>query len=134
MRARHVAVVTAVLVALAGCGGASEAATDTPAAKAPAAAAATDSDLPPEPDAATAKAYVAALKKIDPEIVGDDEERVIGRGRNECSTVKSNSNDEDELIKSTNQRFSTPDKPDGFGTKKATKILAAVRKYLCPTY
>ena len=130
MRARHIVVVVAALVMLTGCGGGTEPADGKAVAEAPAA----DTGIPPEPDAATAEKYIAALKQIDPEIVGDDATKVISRGRNECGTVKSHPDDEQVLVKSTNQRFTSPDKPDGFGTQKATKILAVVRQYLCPSY
>lgn len=130
MRARHVVVVGAALVALAGCGGGDKPEAAPAATKAPT----IDSGVVPEPDAAAAKAYIADLRKIDADIVGDDTEKVIDRGRNQCSSVKDSPKDQAKLVDSTNQRFTSPEHPDGFGEKKATKILAAVRKHLCPNY
>ena len=102
----------------------------TTAAEAPA-----TGGLPPKPDAATTEKYIAALKKIDADIVGDkDDSAIVNRGRDQCSSVSEWPDDEAKLIKLTNQRFTSPDHPDGFGEKKSKKILAAVRKYICPTY
>jgi hypothetical protein len=89
--------------------------------------------IPPEPDQKTRAVYIADLKKIDPAIV-DDEEQAVDRGRNQCSSIKDFPGDEAKLVDLTNKRFTAPSHPDGFGKAKATKILAAVRKHLCPTY
>lgn len=105
-------------------------ASSSPGSVASAAAAA---GIPPEPDQKTWAAYIADLKKIDLAIV-DDEEQAVDRGRNQCSSIKDFPADEAKLVDLTNQRFTAPGHPDGFGKAKATKILAAVRKHLCPTY
>lgn len=125
------AAVAGVLIAC-GSGGA-DTASEAPAVPAATAEAPAGSGLVPEPDAATTKKYVAALRKIDADIVNDDDdEKLVDRGRDQCSSVKESPDDEKKLIKLTNQRFISPDHPDGFGDKKSKKILAAVRKYICP--
>jgi hypothetical protein len=93
-----------------------------------------DMGIPPTPDPKTWKAYIADLTAIDPAIVHGKEEKVVDRGRNMCSSVKETPDDQAKLVKLTNQRFTSPDHPDGFGDAKAKKILAAVRKHICPTY
>lgn len=118
-------------------------ASDEPADAAPASAASPTADaaqiladmgVPPTPAPAAWKAYIAALKKIDPAIVGDDEEKVVDRGRDQCGSVKEFPNDTARLVDLTNKRFTAPGHSDGFGKAKAEKILAAVRQYICPTY
>ncbi|MGI5179511.1 hypothetical protein ACQEVZ_24590 [Dactylosporangium sp. CA-152071] len=91
--------------------------------------------IPPKPDAATQAAYIADLKAIDPDIVGKkDEDRIVGRGRDQCSSIKSFPNDRAKLVELTNKRFTSPNHPEGFGLAKAAKILDVVHKRLCPTY
>ncbi|MBM7083591.1 hypothetical protein JQN84_13800 [Micromonospora sp. MMS20-R2-29] len=121
-----------MLVALAACGG--EAGTETaPVAPAPTTSAAPQPGVPPVPDDATTTKYIAALKRIDPDIVGDKDDRtMVNRGRDQCTSIAEAPDDTARLIKLTNQRFTSPEHPDGFGTAKATKILAAVREYICP--
>ncbi|MFF9147459.1 hypothetical protein ACF1BN_21640 [Streptomyces sp. NPDC014861] len=65
-----------------------EAATASPTMLGPAAKAAAReaAGLPPEPDAATAAAYIAALDAIDKDIVHGEEEKAISRGLDTCST------------------------------------------------
>jgi hypothetical protein len=48
--------------------------------------------------------------------------------------VKEWPGDEAKWIESANQRFTSPDHPDGLGTATAAKILKVVRKRICPTY
>ncbi|WP_223874414.1 hypothetical protein [Salinispora mooreana] len=89
----------------------------------------------PMPDKESWDAYIAALKEIDPAIVGTKDERaLISRGRSQCDSVKNRPDDHSGLVESTNRRFTAPDYPDGFGEAKAEKILAVVRTYICPTY
>ncbi|RGC68419.1 hypothetical protein C5N14_13615 [Micromonospora sp. MW-13] len=140
MRARQVAVAAVAVIALAGCGSSEktpEAASTTPGALSSEAIAKAEeaAGIPPKPDQATADAYLAALRKIDPEIVGDkDPDRIIDRGRDQCSSIKEWPDDEAKLIKFANTRFTSPDHPEGFGATKAKKINEVVRKYICPTY
>lgn len=128
--------IPAVLLAatLTGCGGSNTPEEPSPAA-APtnAAAQATPvSGLPPRPDAATQAAYIAALRAIDPDIIGGKDERtIVDRGRNQCLSIR-NGASEAKLIEQTNIRFTAPGHPDGFGEAKAKKILEVVRKHLCP--
>lgn len=91
--------------------------------------------IPPKPDAVTQAAYIADLRAIDPDIIGKkDEERIVDRGRDQCSSIKKFPNDRAKLVDLTNKRFTAPDHPDGFGLAKAAKILNVVHKRLCPTY
>lgn len=146
------AVLSAVVVAaaLTACG--SDKGTDKPSAKAPPAAApsaattpkATSSPpaaeapkgkgIPPKPDAATQAKYIAALTAIDPDIVNAKPDKAVDRGRNQCETIANFPKDDQKQIDLTNQRFTSPNHPDGFGPAKATKIRDAVHTYLCPTY
>ncbi|MFF0721350.1 hypothetical protein [Micromonospora sp. NPDC003816] len=139
MKARRVAAAAVLLIALAGCGSSE---TATPEAAAPSVIssdavekAAAAAGIPPKPDEETAAAYLAALTKIDPDIVGDkDPDRIINRGRDQCSSIKEWPDDEAKLLMFVNARFTGPDHPNGFGDAKAKKILAAVKKHICPTY
>lgn len=91
--------------------------------------------VPPVPGPAAWAAFIAELNAIDPDIVGrKDEEALIDRGRNQCSSVHAYPNDQARLVALTNQRFTAPGHPQGFGEAKASRILAAVRKHICPTY
>ncbi|MFD9064173.1 hypothetical protein ACFVZ3_21920 [Kitasatospora purpeofusca] len=89
--------------------------------------------LPPKPDAVTQLRYITALTAIDPEIVGDKTDRVVNLGRDQCRSV-ADKKSEAELVALTGKRFTTPQHPQGFGTEKSAKILAAVRTYICPTF
>ncbi|MFD0742866.1 hypothetical protein ACFQ1L_14445 [Phytohabitans flavus] len=75
-----------------------------------------------------------ALIKIDRDIVHNKEEKAVDRGRDLCSAVKSTPGDEKKLVDATLQRFTSPNHPDGFGEAKSKRILAATRKYICPSY
>lgn len=138
---RFVAVVTALaMLGLAACGGqptsepapSTTSSTVSPADTSSAAAAA---GIPPKPDDATTQAYLADLRAIDPAIVDEDNlSKTINRGRDQCSTVKTSPGDQAKLIDFTNKRFTAPGHSEGFGPEKAERILAAVRKHICPTY
>ncbi|WP_066359838.1 DUF732 domain-containing protein [Herbidospora mongoliensis] len=129
---RSLALVGLLAVVLAaGCG------TVTEPAAAPSdaiASAEADIGIPPAPDTDTQAKFIAALEAIDPDIVHGDEEKAVDRARNQCSSVKENPDEKAQLVKLTNQRFSSPDHPEGFGTAKATRILTAVRKHICPSF
>ncbi|TDV54183.1 hypothetical protein [Actinophytocola oryzae] len=90
--------------------------------------------IPPKPDATTKQAYIAELVAIDPDIVHGKEDKAVSRGRDQCSSVKQWPNDQTKLVDLTEQRFTSPDHPEGFGPEKSAQMLAVVRKYLCPTY
>ncbi|EEP73498.1 hypothetical protein MCAG_03825 [Micromonospora sp. ATCC 39149] len=128
------------VIALAGCGSSGEspeAAPTTPGGLSSEAIEKAEkaAGIPPKPDQKTADAYLAALRKIDPEIVGDkDPDRIIDRGRDQCTTIREWPDDEAKVIKFVNTRFTSPDHPDGFGTAKAKKINEVVHRHLCPTY
>ncbi len=137
----------AVVLLVGGCGSESQNETTTSAASASTAVpsdGAVPSDvmssiqaeagIPPEPDPATWRKYINALNAIDPEIVNGKEEKAVDGGRDQCSSVKEFPDDQAKLVDLTNRRFLSPNHPDGFGKATAAKILAAVRKYICPTY
>ncbi|MFJ7205219.1 hypothetical protein ACIQWR_16955 [Streptomyces sp. NPDC098789] len=90
--------------------------------------------IPPKPDAATQAKYLAALAAIDPDIVNTKPDKAVDRGRNQCDTIASFPTDKQKQTDLTNQRFTSPTHPDGFGPAKAGKILDAVHTHLCPTY
>ncbi|GAA3280220.1 hypothetical protein [Streptomyces lavendulae] len=141
--------------ALTACGSdkATDKTTDKPSAKTPPAAApsapptseATSSPsapaaapkgkgIPPKPDAATQAKYIAALTAIDPDIVNTKPDKAVDRGRNQCESIANFPKDDQKQIDLTNQRFTSPNHPDGFGPAKAAKIRDAVHTHLCPTY
>lgn len=91
----------------------------------------TEAGIPPEPDATTADAYITALQAIDPDIVHGNPDQALDRGRNVCQSIADGAEGE-QLITSTNMRFTSPDHPDGFGQAVAAQILEHTRTYLCP--
>ncbi|MGI5178676.1 hypothetical protein ACQEVZ_20300 [Dactylosporangium sp. CA-152071] len=98
-------------------------------------AAAVANGIPPTPGPDAWKAYISALRDIDPDIVaGKEESLIVNRGRDQCGSVKQTPNDQPKLVELTNKRFTSPNHPEGFGAEKSTRILAAVRQYICPTY
>ncbi|GHB65018.1 hypothetical protein GCM10010347_38710 [Streptomyces cirratus] len=90
--------------------------------------------IPPKPDAATQAKYIAALAAIDPDIVNTKPDKAVDRGRNQCESIAGFPNDKQKQTDLTNQRFTSPTHPDGFGPAKAAKILDAVHTHLCPSY
>lgn len=90
--------------------------------------------IPPKPDEATAAAYIAELEAIDPKIVDGKPERAIDRGRNQCSAVKNWPDDLTKQVEQAQKRFTAAGYSGGFGLEKSERIVAVVRKYLCPTY
>ncbi|MFB6516614.1 hypothetical protein [Streptomyces sp. NPDC056401] len=148
MRRHHViiALTGAGILALAGCGSDSDAPTaDKPSAStvpsaAPSArpsvdpsAARPDSGLPPSPAPAQRAGYLAALNKIDPEIVNGQDDKAVSRGLDQCQSMKGEK-DPTKRVAGANQRFIGPNHPDGFGPVKSALIVAAVQTNLCPTY
>lgn len=125
MKVRRVLLTGAVVAALAGCG---PAAPPPPAGGPP-----PDGAPPPPPDRATAEAYVADLRRIDPAIVGDGDLReLVDRGRDQCAAIRESPGDRARLITLTDQRFTAPEHPDGFGAEKAAAILDVIRARICP--
>lgn len=91
--------------------------------------------IPPKPDEATKQAYLADLRAIDPAIVDEDNvDKAVNRGRDQCSSVHESPGDQAKLVELTSKRFTGPDHPGGFGPEASARILAAVRKHICPTY
>lgn len=92
--------------------------------------------LPPEPDAATRKAYLATLNAIDPRIAkpGKDDQ-TVSRGLRQCSSIKSHPDDRDKLIQLALDRFTiTTRLPDISTPETGGKILDAVHTHLCPDF
>ncbi|WP_328620713.1 DUF732 domain-containing protein [Streptomyces sp. NBC_00354] len=89
--------------------------------------------IPPSPAPEQRAIYLAALNKIDPEIVNGKDDKAISRGLSQCQSMK-DEKDPTKRVESTNRRFIGPNHPDGFGPTKAAFILAAVQTNLCPTY
>ncbi|MFD5575262.1 MULTISPECIES: DUF732 domain-containing protein [Streptomyces] len=148
MRTHHIIALltTAGLLALTGC---SEAVTSEPkpdhkVAAPPSASqssiapealssAAAAAGIPPSPAPEQRAIYLAALNKIDPEIVNGKDDKAVSRGLSQCQSMK-DEKDPTKRVESTNRRFISPNHPDGFGPTKAAFILAAVQTNLCPTY
>jgi hypothetical protein len=120
-----------LLATLAACGSSPDSGSAPPASSTPAPSNELDAGIPPKPDAAATQSYVNALNAIDPRIVDGKAERAVDRGRNQCSSIQQFPSDQAKLVDLTRQRFSTS---VDFGPDAAARILAAVRKYICPTY
>ncbi|MFE9797102.1 hypothetical protein ACFYRL_35905 [Streptomyces goshikiensis] len=147
MRTHHIALLAAVgLLALTGCSGAvtskpkpdakvvaPPSASQSSAAPEALSSAAAAAGIPPSPAPEQRAIYLAALKKIDPEIVNGKDDKTISRGLSQCQSMKGEK-DPTKRVESTNRRFIGPNHPDGFGPTKAAFILAAVQTNLCPTY
>jgi hypothetical protein len=148
-RTLTVAVMAAAVLGLASCSGSGGSGSDAaPSAAASAAApgAATPTDtaptgpkpaqpsdagLPPLPDAAATAKLVAALNAIDPAIAKDPA-KAVASARTQCQAVYHYPKDHDRLLRLTQQTFTSPDHPQGFGPEKSERILAAVQAGLCP--
>lgn len=121
----------ALLFSLAACGAQK---TEVPTNVPSTVVAPVDISLPPNPAPAEWKAYIAALNDIDPDIIGTkSEQTMVDRGRNQCVSIRLHPDDMKELVRSVNYRFTAPGYPGGFGDEKSEAILAAVRKYICPS-
>ncbi|MFF9625252.1 hypothetical protein [Streptomyces griseosporeus] len=90
--------------------------------------------LPPRPDAHGEAAYVRALTAIDPDIVHDDEDGAVDRGRAQCRTIQAFPGDTDRQVADAERRFTSPGHPEGFGRAKAARIVDAVHTQLCPAF
>ncbi|WP_052706622.1 hypothetical protein [Streptomyces rubellomurinus] len=105
----------------------------TPGASAPAKPAApADAGLPGKPDADRTAKLVAALNAIDPGIVGGKPDQAVDRARNQCQSMYQFPKDTAKLVDLANQRFTSPEHPQGFGPETAAKINDALRTTLCP--
>lgn len=85
----------------------------------------------PPPGPMAENAFIRELDAIDPQIVHGEREKAIGRGLNQCSSIRAG-RDQVDLVTTTNARFTSPTHPRGFGTDVAVEILRAVRWHLCP--
>jgi len=92
-----------------------------------------DAGMPTKPDDATVNRVVAALDAVNKDIVGGNKELAVDHARAACQMIYNFPKDRPKLVVLTNQLFSTPAHPDGFGPETADKILTAVQSSLCPT-
>ncbi|MER8187345.1 hypothetical protein [Kitasatospora sp. NPDC094015] len=90
-----------------------------------------DAGLPPAPDSAATAKLIAALDAIDPEIVAGKPDKAVDAARNQCQAIFNFPKDRPKLVELTNQRFTSPAHPGGFGPEKADKILTALQSTLC---
>lgn len=91
------------------------------------------SNFPPQPSPRNAAAFLARLEAINPELVEDrDPDALVNRGLDECRDLKERP--KGQWLTWVNTRFTSPEHPNGFDDGTAGKVLAAVRKYICPTY
>ncbi|WKV74738.1 hypothetical protein AW27_026395 [Streptomyces sp. PCS3-D2] len=91
--------------------------------------------LPPEPDAATRKAYLDALNAIDPRIIkpGKDDQ-AVSRGINQCSSIKT-TKDQAKLATLALGRFTVDTRlPEIATPANGQKINDVVHTHLCPTF
>ncbi|MEW2415518.1 hypothetical protein AB0953_17610 [Streptomyces sp. NPDC046866] len=86
---------------------------------------------PPSPAPEQRATYLASLDKIDPQIIGGDEEQAVGRGLEQCRFM-AGEHDAGKRLESTAARFTGATHPNGFGPMKNVLILAAVKANLCP--
>ncbi|WP_143231233.1 hypothetical protein [Actinosynnema sp. ALI-1.44] len=87
---------------------------------------------PTTASAAAEQAFINALSAIDRDIVHGKPAKALDRGRNQCQSVAQTPGDEARLLRLAEQRFTSPDHPQGFGPDTAKRILTAVRTHLCP--
>ena len=93
-------------------------------------------EIPPRPDEETARAFIAELDAIDPDIVHGKPDKAISRARDQAQSVASWPDVEPKLaearlVELTRKRFTSPQHPDGFGSDIAAEILAAIRRHIC---
>ncbi|MEV7353490.1 hypothetical protein [Kitasatospora sp. NPDC091276] len=91
-----------------------------------------DAGLPGKPGTDLTGKLVAALDAIDPAIVGGKPDQAVDRARNQCQALFQFPKDKSKLVELANQRFTSPDHPQGFGPDTAAKINDALRTTLCP--
>jgi hypothetical protein len=90
-------------------------------------------DFPSPPDQQHRDGYLAALRSINLELTEDRApDALVNRGLDQCRDLKERPSD--EWLTWVNTRFTSPEHPNGFDDVTAGKVLAAVRKYICPTF
>ncbi|WTW96586.1 hypothetical protein OG216_25895 [Streptomycetaceae bacterium NBC_01309] len=89
---------------------------------------------PPEADAATEAAYVAALDKIDRDIAHGKADKAVSRGRDTCRSIKDHPGNRAKQVEVTQQRWISPTHPEGRTASVAARILDATHEHLCPTF
>ncbi|MFE4328719.1 hypothetical protein ACFRQM_04470 [Streptomyces sp. NPDC056831] len=82
--------------------------------------------IPPAPTGNDRAAYLAAIKKVDPRIV-EDEEKAIDAGRNQCASLAGDSKMPDWAAA---QRFGNDTRP--LTDAQGKQLNEALRKTLCP--
>lgn len=127
MRPAAVLIAAAALLALTACSAEEDATKPAPKETAVDHSAAEEAaGIPPAPTGPARAAYLAAIKKVDPRIV-EDEEKAIDAGRNQCSSLAKPNDKADWLAA---QRFGNDARPLTDAQGKA--LNAALRKTLCP--
>ncbi|WP_051836200.1 hypothetical protein [Streptomyces sp. NRRL WC-3742] len=92
----------------------------------------TDAGLPGKPDADLTAKLVAALNAIDPAIVDGKPGQAVERARSQCQAIFQFPKDKQKLAELADQRFTSPQHPQGLGPETAAKINDALRSTLCP--
>ncbi|MFI6152736.1 hypothetical protein ACIBCA_08585 [Kitasatospora sp. NPDC051170] len=92
----------------------------------------TDAGLPGKPDADLTAKLVAALDAIDPAIVDGKPGQAVERARSQCQAIFQFPKDKQKLTDLADQRFTSPQHPQGLGPETAAKINDALRSTLCP--
>ncbi|WP_405912778.1 hypothetical protein OG760_17300 [Streptomyces sp. NBC_00963] len=87
---------------------------------------AADTGIPPKPTGADRDAYLKVVKAVDPALV-TDEDKAIGAGRNQCSSLNGDGKAPDHFAA---ERFRNDAHPLTGAQGKA--LNAALRKTLCP--
>jgi hypothetical protein len=88
---------------------------------------------PAAPDQEHRAGYLAALEKVNPELVEDrDPDALVNRGIDQCRDLKERP--KGQWLTWVKTRFSSPEHPDGFDDATSAKVLAVVRKYICPSF
>ncbi|MER7799014.1 hypothetical protein ABTX71_01650 [Streptomyces parvulus] len=95
-----------------------------------------DAGLPPEPSTEARKAFLDALNAIDSRIIKPGkEDQAVSRGLNQCSVIKNSPDDKAKLAESALGRFTIDTRLPEINTQETgEKIVAAVRKHLCPDF
>lgn len=85
-----------------------------------------------EIDPAAERKLIAALNRIDPDLVHGKPDKALSRARDTCSSVESFEGQPKKLVGIVQRRWTSPDHPEGRSLATARKVLKVVRKYVCP--
>lgn len=93
----------------------------------------TPDNFPAAPDQEHRAGYLAALEEVNPELVEDrDPDALINRGIDQCRDLKERP--KGQWLMWVKTRFGSPEHPDGFDDATSAKVLAVIRKYICPSF